>query len=375
MDDQFTSMLAYAAGAPGPLRLSVSSGNGPGEVVEVPAPYAIIGRAADSDIHLNDPNVSFRHTYLQVIGPRVACIDLLSSNGTHLSGPPTNDWLTSEHELKIGSSKIQLQGDDWLNDPSLPSPMAFRPRDESRMEFGVLPQVDLELLNTSHRGVRWPINRVITLLGRDESCRITISDDRLSRVQCSFLLLPSGLWVIDLMGKGGMLLNGQPCKCGFLGAGTTLEVGGYLLTAHYSVAQTATPPQAPQMPTWGEGEFVTRSNRIFQADFYHDTIVVYPRGDSIAFYFKDVHVEASRVCDLFGSKGFQNLVLDFSRVEQLPHTVLEGLTSICRSVPGKIVVCGVGPTTAQVVQQSATIRCIPEYANLSDAIQAIYAMA
>jgi len=365
MDDQLTSMLAYAAGMPRPLTFSVRTADGRESEHEFAAPYLIIGRGAGSDLQLAEQTVSFRHAYLQVIGSRVAYVDLLSVAGIQIAGPPFHGWLSTEHEISIGSTRLRLLGPEWNYDEQLPGPLDFRPRDDFRMEYGTLPQVELELLNTAHQGKKWPINRVITLIGRDDRCRITVADDRLSRVQCALLLLPTGLWIIDLMGKGGVQLNGHAVQCGFLAAGSVLEIGPYQLSAHYQ----SPPPQ----PSTGGGEFVTRSNRIFPTDFYHNTIIVSPAGDQQQFYYQDVHAEASRVCDLFLQKGFQNLVIHFGRVEQLPHIVLEGLMSMCRVVPGRTVTSQISPQTAQTLQSSAALRALPEFPTLPDALQAIYA--
>ncbi|SFJ09931.1 Inner membrane component of T3SS domain-containing protein [Planctomicrobium piriforme] len=364
-------MLAYAAAAPGPLRLRIRMADGTEQQQEIAAPFAIIGRGAGSDVRLPEQTVSFRHAYLQAIGPRVACIDLLSVAGLNVSGPPFHGWLSPEHVLHIGSSQIQLVGEEWQGSDDLKSPLDFRPRDELRPEFGMLPQVDLELLNTQHQGMKWPINRVITLIGRDDRCRITVADERLSRVQCAMLLLPSGLWVIDLLGKGGVQMNGQACNCGLLSTGAELTIGQYRLTAHYQqVANMAAFTQ--QHGQSSGGEFLTRPNRIYQTEFYHDTVIVYPVGDAQGFFYQDVHVEASRVCDLVMQRGFNHVVIDFSRADQLSHMVVEGLMSMCRAVSGRSVMCGASETTYAALQTTPLIRLLDHYQSLQDALQAVY---
>ncbi len=374
MEDHQTSMLAYATAAPGPLRFEIRTSDGNRIEREFASSYIVIGRGPGSDLQLTEKTVSFRHAYIQVIGQRVAYVDLLSVAGVQVSGPPFHGWLSTEHEISIGSTKLRLLGDHWDYDEALPSPLDFRPRDEARIEYGVLPHVDLELLNTAHQGVRWPINRVITLVGRDDRCRITVADDRLSRVQCALLLLPSGLWGVDVLGKGGVQFDDHVSNCGLLATGTVLQLGPYQLTPHYlsaPPAQTIAPAYAVQEQV----EFVTRSNRVFPTDFYHNTVIVYPQGDSQVFFFKDVHVEASRVSDLFQQKKFHNLVIDFSRVEQMPHTVPDGLTSICRMVPGRVAQCGLRPETISQIQSSPVLRSVPAYGSLPEALQAIYTMA
>jgi anti-anti-sigma regulatory factor/pSer/pThr/pTyr-binding forkhead associated (FHA) protein len=370
MDDQLMAMLRYAAAVPTPLRLRVQKPEGETEDFETTAPYVIIGRGEGSHLRLDERSVSYRHVYLQAIGNRIACIDLLSVSGIKWSGPEFKGWLSPEHTMTIGSSQIRLADDHWIADDSLKPPLEFRPRDEQRPEYGVLPTVDLELLNTSHQGKRWPINRIITLLGRDDRCRITFADDRLSRVQCGLLLLPSGLWVIDLMGKGGAQLGGQPCRCGLLTAGAELTIGPYQVTAHYpAIAAQAT--VSPGIPV-AHFDFVTRPNRIFQAEFYHDTLIIVPLGDSQSFFYQDLHIEASRIIDLITQRGFNHVVIDFSQVEQVGHFVLEALMSVCRTVPGQSALCGANPATYATLQTSTLHRLFDHYSTRQEALQVVY---
>lgn len=371
MDDQVLAILGYAAAVPSPLRFRLRFGDGKVEEREILSPYTIIGRGEGSDIRLSEPTVSYRHAYLQAIGSRIACIDLLSVTGIVWGGPPFHGWVSPRHTLRIGTTEIQLLDEHWVCDETLKPPLEFRPRDEQRPEYGLLPVVELELLNTQYQGKKWPINRVITLVGRDDRCRITVLDDRLSRVQCSLLLLPSGLWVIDLMGKGGIELNGQPCRCGLLSAGAELSIGPYKLTAHYP--QIAANPMMPQPFSQGNGsEFLTRPNRIFQVDFYHDTLIVVPLGDAQSFFYQDIHIEASRIVDLISQRGFNHVVIDFGRVEQIGYLVLEGLMSICRAAPGKAALCNANEVTFSTLRGSHLGRLFDHYNSLQDALQAVY---
>lgn len=372
-DDPVKAMLAYAGAVPGPLMLRVRSSDGTVEDQEINSPFAIIGRGPGNDIRLNESTVSFRHAYLQAIGPRVACIDLLSVGGIQQIGAPFRGWLTSQHVMQIGSSEIQLLGQKWIDDDeTLKPPLDFRPRDESRPEYGLLPVVELELLNTPHQGLKWPINRVITLLGRDDRCRITVADDRLSRVQCALLLLPSGLWVIDLLGQGGILLNGESASCGMLSAGAELTIGPYRLTARYPEIEASALLAASYLPESGNEFLTTRPNKIFQTEFYHDTLIVLPLGDSRTFFYQDIHVEANRVVDLITQRGFNHVVIDFSRVEQMGHLVVEGLMNICRSVPGNAILCNADHATYDSLQTGPMCRLYHHYNSRQDALQSIY---
>jgi anti-anti-sigma regulatory factor len=273
--------------------------------------------------------------------------------------------------MLVGTTTIELQGEAWTWDDGLKPPLEFRPRDEQRPEYGVLPNVELELLNTPHKGTKWPINRVITLVGRDERCRITIVDERISRVQCALLLLPSGLWVIDLLGKGGIQVGGQTCRCALLTIGMEMTIGQYQLVAHYP--QIAANQMQAHPFSQGDGaDFLVRPNKIFQAEFYHDTLIIVPIGDSESFFFQDIHIEASRICDLITQRGFNHVVIDFSRLSRIGHLYIEGLMAICRTSPGRAALCGANSTTYETLQIMPLGRLYHHYATRQEALQAVY---
>jgi pSer/pThr/pTyr-binding forkhead associated (FHA) protein len=55
---------------------------------ELRQPFALIGRSAQAGLLLDDPSVSQRHAYLQVVGGRIFCLDLNSRTGLYLGGAP-----------------------------------------------------------------------------------------------------------------------------------------------------------------------------------------------------------------------------------------------------------------------------------------------
>ncbi|MEX0586993.1 MAG: hypothetical protein WD176_10125, partial [Pirellulales bacterium] len=87
MDEQTLNSFRFVVGAPRPIRLAVRGPNtGPPTEHVIEAPYGIIGRGAGSHICLAGDDVGFRHAYLQVIGGRVLCVDLLSRRGLEWEG-------------------------------------------------------------------------------------------------------------------------------------------------------------------------------------------------------------------------------------------------------------------------------------------------
>ena len=374
MDDPYVQMLRYAAAVPKALRFRVREPNGDESEYELESPFALIGRSPECDICLTEETVSYRHAYIQAIGNRLACIDLLSTTGTRWGGAEFHGWMSSEMTMEVGPYTIQVEGDLWEVDDSLKPPLEFRPSDEHRDEYGVLPKVQLKLLNTSNKGKSWPINRIVTLVGRDERCRITMVNDKISRVQCGLLLLPSGLWMIDMLGKGGVEVSGESHRCALLAEGTSLKIGPYRLAAHYPDHQKAPPPQAAESGSGDAhaGEFLTKQNKIFQTQAYHDTLIVIPRGDSQAFLYQEIHIEASRVMELITNRNFQNLVVDFGQVDHLGKLILEALMTFCRAAPGKSAICGANAETYAVLESHPISRVWPHYITRQEALQAVY---
>lgn len=364
--DQYHAMLRYAAGVATPLQFHVTRPDGSVENVTVEAPYAILGRSEDSDVSIPDRRVAFRHVYLQAIGPRIACVSLFGLLGYEWDDGATRSWLTPGHSLNIAGHQIRIQGESWVDDDALMGPTDFRARDEHLDEYGSLPRVDLELLNTSAKGKHWPINRVITLLGRDERCRITVLDERISRVHCSLLLLPSGLWAIDLMGRGGIFVNGHQVPCCQLAEGTELQVGPYKLRARY--------PQLTQSPdqTGFESDFLTRHNRFLKVESFHDTLIVVPTGNLRQILYQELHLESSRIMDLIQSRRYRNIVIDFAFCESVGAILIEAIASFCRGVSGRASLCGLTDSNRSVLERSNLHRIWPLCGTRQEALQVVY---
>lgn len=370
MDDQIRAMLQYATGQQHPLRIAVQSADGlKTDTVELASPYAILGRGQGVDLFLDGEIVAFRHAYLQVIGNRVCCIDLFSLNGIAWEGPANAPWLTAANRLKIGNHWLQLEGEQWIAD-GLPSPLDFKPREEQRVEYGTLPTVDLQLLNTPAKGAVWPINRVITLVGRDERCRIKIADDRVSKVHCSLLLLPTGLWVVDLLGKGGIKLNGYECRCGYVAQGCELQIGEYVITAQYpdAVAAAAASSAASQ----SSGSFSTRINKVFKVETISDTVIVIPMGDLSDFSYKEIHLDASRITELFTQHGYRNVIVDFSVRPYVGSTIIDAVVGFCRMAKGTASFCEVSPEMRSSFDEMKLTTVWPMYPTRQEALQGVY---
>src|SRR5260370_445503 len=83
--------------------------------------------------------------------------------------------------------------------------------------IGRSPASDLRLLRGgvfemrmgSDPPVRWRVNRPLTLVGRADACKLRLRDLRVSGFHCSLTAGPLGVWVVDLLSREGVRLNGQ----------------------------------------------------------------------------------------------------------------------------------------------------------------------
>ena len=90
------------------LSLTINSGKDKGKVHQISKPRMVLGRA-ETDIVVDDSEVSRQHCALEVHGARVLLVDLGSTNGTFVGGQRV-DASELEHlgEFRIGGTTFML---------------------------------------------------------------------------------------------------------------------------------------------------------------------------------------------------------------------------------------------------------------------------
>ncbi len=227
-------------------------------------PFVLIGRSPDCDLTLQDEEVSFRHAYLQRIFGRVLCVDLASRTGTIWpNGPRPFGWFDEHHPITIGPYRLKLGAssrDERPAEPEMDTSAFFR----THSSRSVLPTVTLQYLSHSGPGETWTLHRPITLVGSSSRCKLRLRHESVSRVHCSLLLMPDGLWVVDLLGKDGTCVDDQPVRYARVRDGSTLKLGRYTFRVAYeqrterAVASTAPTPALPTISTGISEDFVGR---------------------------------------------------------------------------------------------------------------------
>jgi hypothetical protein len=73
----------------------------------------------------------------------------------------------------------------------------------------------------------------VTLIGASPQCELFLDDESVSKVHASLVLTTHGMWVIDLLGRGGVLVDGRPVHWKQVYDGTILQIGCFQLRVRF----------------------------------------------------------------------------------------------------------------------------------------------
>ena len=199
----------------------------------------MIGRDRRADIVLDHGQVSRRHVYLQVVDGRAFWVDLESRSGARSAGEAQKSgWLDAQHSLGIGPfvirpfAPLSRPGSDRHEaEPPLAAPLLAVAHVPSE-----LPDVSLEFLNGPSQATSWPVRRVMSLVGSASGCKFRLTDASVSRFHASLVRTPVGLWIVDLLGQGGIHVNDVPRRFSHLVDGDQLQIGRYQIRVTYRTA-------------------------------------------------------------------------------------------------------------------------------------------
>src|SRR5262249_27387054 len=190
--------------------------------------FAVIGRDPRADVILDDPQVSRRHVYLQVIVGWAFWVDLESRTGTLTeAGPRKSGWLAEGRSLGIGPYGVGRAGGAPSDDDPDPGPPGDPPLAAQAYGREPLPDVAFEFLNGPSQSLFWPMHRVMSLIGSAKGCKFRLTDPSVSAFHASVLRLPSGLWIVDLRGGRSITVNSLPVRSSLLVDGDVLGIGRY----------------------------------------------------------------------------------------------------------------------------------------------------
>jgi pSer/pThr/pTyr-binding forkhead associated (FHA) protein len=232
-----------ACAAQGSLRLSVKRPGQPGALHQaLGLPYAVIGRDSHVSLQLDDAKVSRRHAYVQLIGGQLFVMDLGSKTGIRSSGGPLQAaWLPQRERIGIGPFWLRWH-QDALGDPGMAAD--YHPLTQVAPGATLAP-LALEFLNGQRQHRRWQVNRAVTLIGSTDACKVCLRSPRVSPFHCSLVWSPEGAWVVDLLGRDGVRVNGVPVRFARLEHDDRLQVGEFVIRVCCDAPADTPPPTNP----------------------------------------------------------------------------------------------------------------------------------
>jgi len=89
--------------------LAVIMGANAGQIYTVGKPRTVLGRGTESDVQLQDSEVSRRHAMLEIRGDEATLVDLGSTNGTYVDGVRVQKAsIFSNQEFSLGTTTLMF---------------------------------------------------------------------------------------------------------------------------------------------------------------------------------------------------------------------------------------------------------------------------
>jgi pSer/pThr/pTyr-binding forkhead associated (FHA) protein len=220
-----------ACGLVDPLQLVVDRpGTEGGELRLLHQPFALIGRNPRADLVFDHAEVSRRHVYIQIIEGQAFWFDLESRTGIRANGElQKSGWLTDGQTLGVGPYMIRQFANESQTGDGRPENNMRRvtPFLAKAYSQAPLPEVALEFLDGPSQAMAWPVRRVMSFIGSASGCKFRLTDGSVSRFHASFLRTSAGLWIIDLLGEGGISVNNSPVRFSYLADEDLIRIGRY----------------------------------------------------------------------------------------------------------------------------------------------------
>ncbi len=208
-------------------------------------PFAVVGRGPETDLVLNNPALSRRHAYLQMIGGRLFFIDLHSRSGSFWGDERGIwGWVNPDPGIRVGPYRLLPRPGAGASLSSL-----SEGRDEAvpvsrSYAQPSLADMAVEIVGQSAESKIWHGSRSLVLIGKSTACRIQIEGEGIANIHASLVRTPTGVFVVDLLSRSGIVVNGTPVRWAQLGQEDELLVGDQLLRIRCSAAtrRTTLPP-------------------------------------------------------------------------------------------------------------------------------------
>ena len=204
--------LPEACGANSPWELTVDPGGAPlPDRSCFEQPFLIVGQDPGADLRLQHKDVSDRHAFLQWVEGRLHVLDLGSRTGVLYEGRRLRaGWLAPGQTIRIGPYRLGL---------------ATAPTPDTEGQEGPLPALALEIKVRGIRDITGRADGALSIVGSAPDCELRLLDPAISSYHAAVLNTRRGSWVIDLLGKGGIAVNGETVRAAALAQGDTVVIG------------------------------------------------------------------------------------------------------------------------------------------------------
>ena len=177
--------------ADGDMMFRVAGAGGePDRLVKVRRPFALIGRAADADIAIDDRAVSARHAYLHLDPRGVYAVDLVTRTGTRINGTEPDGRLAPPRRLGRGRRPPGRAAPRPARRGRSSTPRRATPTCSPTTPTTALVGVTLEPRRSNDPP--WVLGSELVFLGWSASCGIQVKDAAVARTHCALVRTPAG---------------------------------------------------------------------------------------------------------------------------------------------------------------------------------------
>jgi hypothetical protein len=224
-----------------PIRLLIRRGHDVSEIAFDRA-AVLIGRDGRADLNLLDSDVGSRHMYLQILRGRLYGVQLADRSETRSQGRPwLGGWIHPGQEFEIGRVTIRVLG------PPQPETL-----DHLFDENPLIPDRSLEpyyalepLSSRTASPRRFEYRQELLLAGRSAPCRLVVRHPDVSRCHAAIVRTPSSLWIVDLLSRTGVTVNGVPVASAEIRVGDRIEFGRVGVRVVLPGMPSGEPPRPP----------------------------------------------------------------------------------------------------------------------------------
>ncbi len=185
-------------------------------------PYIVIGSDPVCDLHLDHEEINPFHSLLHWIDGHLFCCDIAPQTSLfpNRNSSSNGRWI-GDQPIPIGPYQLRRVDEELVELPE------YSPLDRSLRLASEYPLLALQFDGVEQSDNVWPINRVLTLIGRGPQCKLRLSDKSIAYVQACLLRTSNGCWLIDLVNDASIGVNGQAIQIAPVDVGDVLQLGNF----------------------------------------------------------------------------------------------------------------------------------------------------